>query len=83
MRAVGLAELALAGDQGGMRNWEKEGMSECWRGGPLGTGGRPYRRGAGSLVLLLLMGSRREETLPLCWRVADADAEGVERGGGQ
>jgi NADPH-dependent glutamate synthase beta subunit-like oxidoreductase len=51
MRAVGLDEDEEAVDQGGMRNWEREGMV-CWLGGgPEGIGGRPYRRGVVVVVL--------------------------------
>lgn len=91
MRAVGFACAALEREDDGMRNCESEGMS-CWcRGGPVGTGGRPYRRcgvvdeeGEGS-------GPRREETLLLLVRVVVeeedvvvvVEEEGVGRMGGE
>jgi hypothetical protein len=46
MRAVGLAWAPpLAGDQAGVRKRAREGMSDWERGGPVGMGGSPYRRG--------------------------------------
>lgn len=73
MRAVGF-ELVL--DHEGMRNWLSGGRS-AWRGGPVGTGGRPCRR----VVVVLAgagAGSRSEETT-----LAGAAAAGGRDAGGE
>lgn len=100
MRAVGLAWAPpLAGDQAAVRKRASEGMSDWCRGGPVGTGGRPYRRGALLLLVVVVdededgVGSRssNEETLLLRGAgtagaavvVVDVDAAVVERAGGE